>query len=558
MAVIKHISVKGSNGGDALNYVLYKHNEMTGEMVLDDRGNPVMRDEFYLDGINCEPYSFGAECREVNDLFGKNQLPGDIKAHHFIISYDPKDVMDHDLTGPKAQQLSMEWAERCLPGFQILVCTHMDGSNESGNIHTHIMMNSVRKYDTKPEDYGERNIDHLAGYKLNLTNNYLQYMKRELMDICGREGLYQVDLQSPAENRITDKEYRVQQHGQDNLDNLNKRLEQDGKELRQTHFQTQKQYLRDAIKDVAYRATTFDTFCSIMKEEYNITVKESRGRVSYLHPEREKYIAGRALGKDYETDAVQRMISGEKAIRLNVDEMAPKTSSVIPTRIETLEDCKKVFVMHSELKLVVRLQEVANAQTSAAYASKVMVSNVKAMAETILFIQQSGFKTEEDIMEALSIAAETSGRINGEILQEKEKLKSVNEDIHNMGKYLTYKKVFSEYMKTDNKIEFAIDHGKELRAYKAAVNTLKMKYEGSEFPLMRELKEQKTRSGAMIARLKKQSLNAQKDQRVIEATLSNVKSMLNGKEIRKDAMSGTDAKVSERTIITKKTELSAR
>ena len=67
MAVIKHISVKGSNGADALNYVLYKHNEMTGEIISDGRGNPIMREEYYLDGINCEPYSFDAECKEVNE-----------------------------------------------------------------------------------------------------------------------------------------------------------------------------------------------------------------------------------------------------------------------------------------------------------------------------------------------------------------------------------------------------------------------------------------------------------------------------------------------------------
>ena len=74
MAVIKHISVKGSNGGDALNYVLYKHNEKTGELLEDGRGNPVMRDEYYLDGINCEPYSFAAECKEINDLYNWKAL----------------------------------------------------------------------------------------------------------------------------------------------------------------------------------------------------------------------------------------------------------------------------------------------------------------------------------------------------------------------------------------------------------------------------------------------------------------------------------------------------
>ena len=48
-----------------------------------------------------------------------------------------------------------------------------------------------------------------------------------------------------------------------------------------------------------------------MKQEYNITVKESRGRISYLHPDREKYITGRALGTSYEKEAVIQIINGE-------------------------------------------------------------------------------------------------------------------------------------------------------------------------------------------------------------------------------------------------------
>ena len=333
MAVIKHISVKGSNGGDALNYVLYKHNEATGELIVDSRGNPIMRDEYYLDGINCEPYSFAAECKEVNDLFGKNQLPGDIKAHHFIISYDPKDGIERGLTGPKAQQLSMEWAERCLPGFQILICTHMDGSNESGNIHTHIMMNSVRKFDTRLDDFGERTIDHLAGYKLNLTKNHLQFMKQELMDLCGREGLYQIDLLSPAKDRITDKEYRVQQNGQNHFEKHHSIYSD---ETEKTVFQTQKQYLRESVVDVAKRATSFDEFCEIMNTEYNITVKESRGRISYLHPDREKYITGRALGTSYEKEAVIQIINGEKEVQVSDRN---KAETIASFSIETMEDC---------------------------------------------------------------------------------------------------------------------------------------------------------------------------------------------------------------------------
>ena len=106
-------------------------------------------------------------------------------------------------------------------------------------------MNSIRKHDTRPDDFGERTIDHLAGYKLNLTKNHLQFMKQELMDLCGREGLYQIDLLSPAKDRITDKEYRAQKNGQDHLDRQHVK---DNDKSERTVFQTQKQYLR-GIRD---------------------------------------------------------------------------------------------------------------------------------------------------------------------------------------------------------------------------------------------------------------------------------------------------------------------
>lgn len=526
MAVIKHISVKGSNGADALNYVLYKHNEMTGEIFLDGRGNPIMRDEYYLDGINCEPYSFDAECKEINDLYGKNQLPGDIKAHHFIISYDPKDGVDCGLTGPKAQQLSMEWAERCLPGFQMIVCTHMDGSNESGNIHTHIMMNSLRKYDTDLTAFGERDIDHKAGYKLHLTEDCLQYMKKELMSMCDREGLHQVDLLSPAKDKMTDKEYYTHKHGQDHLNNDDKQHNREKTSPSKTVFQTQKQYVREAVKEVASKATSFNEFCDMIKEQYGVTVKESRGRISYLHPEREKYITGRALGVDYEKDAVLMIISGERIASHAENSRATHFPDDTLFKMETLEDCKKVFVMQSDLKLVVRLQDYAKAKTNVAYANKVTVSNVKTMAETILFVQRNGFDSVEDIKIALSAAMKEKDRVKTELIKRQKEIKNVNEDIYYVGQYLTNKRVLSEYMKNTNEQEFSRKHEKELKSYKEAVAVMKSKYRDIPFPTLKELKGKKTILDAQVHQLERESKNLIKQEKMISIALKNIDSFL--------------------------------
>ena len=522
MAVIKHISVKGSNGGDALNYVLYKHNEKTGELILDGRGNPVLRDEYYLDGINCEPYSFAAECKEVNDFFGKNQMPDDIKAHHFIISYDPKDGTDHGLTGPKAQQLSMEWAERCLPGFQILVCTHMDGSNESGNIHTHIMMNSVRKNDTDPDCYGERSIDHLAGYKLHLTDDYLRYMKQELMTICEREGLYQVGLLSPANEKITDGEYRVKQHGQDRLDNLNERMAHDDLEPDKSVFQTQKQYLRDAVENVAQRATSFDEFCEIIKKDYNIEVKDSRGRISYLHPNREKYITGRALGTSYEKESLIRMLCDEREVKVSGK---AERANTVPFFTETMEDCKKVFEMHTEICLVVRLQDYAKVKTSDAYANKVTLTNVKVMAETILFVQQHGFNTTDDIKDELKKMDDTIRGINKCIQECSYKINEINEQIHLLGKYLNTKETHKKFLHSDDKESFLMTHQVELEDYKETVKLLKSRYK-DQFPSLKELKDQRGAQKKRMEVFKERKEKVSDYKRTLKRIDSNVEMMI--------------------------------
>ena len=46
---------KSSNYGAALEYLIFKHDEFRKTPILDQNGNCIMRDEFYLDGLNCEP-----------------------------------------------------------------------------------------------------------------------------------------------------------------------------------------------------------------------------------------------------------------------------------------------------------------------------------------------------------------------------------------------------------------------------------------------------------------------------------------------------------------------
>lgn len=147
MAILKHIAVKNADYGEAQRYLIFKHDEKTGKPVMDENGNMQFRDNYFLDGMNCEAFTFDTKCMELNARYGKKQNYDDIKSHHFIISYDPKDMADNGLSGERAQELGLEYAAKYFPGHQTLVYTHTDVHNGNGNIYTHIIINSVRKFD---------------------------------------------------------------------------------------------------------------------------------------------------------------------------------------------------------------------------------------------------------------------------------------------------------------------------------------------------------------------------------------------------------------------------
>lgn len=63
----------------------------------------------------------------ANLRYQKNQRREDVKSHHYIISFDPRDGPDNGLTVDRAQALGEQFCKEHFPGHQALVCTHPDG-----------------------------------------------------------------------------------------------------------------------------------------------------------------------------------------------------------------------------------------------------------------------------------------------------------------------------------------------------------------------------------------------------------------------------------------------
>ena len=500
MAVIKHIASKNADYGESERYLIFQHNEYTQKPILDDEGHMILRDEYYLDGLNCDPFTFASECQELNSYYHKNKNFNEIKSHHYIISFDPKDREECGLTGERAQQLGLTFAKKNFPGHQALVCTHTDGHNESGNIHVHIVINSLRKYDVPQEPYMEFDCESKAGYKHHLSTAYLAHLKQDVMDMCQKEGLHQVDLLSPAERKITEKEYWAQRRGQEKLDKLNQKMLEDGIIPKETRYQTEKQFLRDAIDDAASTAKSPEDFAKILDKKYHIIFKISRNRYSYLHPGRKKYITGRNLGTRYEEDFLLQAFKenakslSDRKMEIEEPQVPNTTKDLQATLAPDTSDIPVPFIfIKSDLRLVIDLQTCIKAQQSEAYAQKVKLSNLKQMAQTVAYIQEHGYNSLEDFHTALDQASDQTSAIRKSLKDTEQQLKNINEQIHFTGQYLAYKNVYADYRKSRNKDKFYEEHRAELSLYDTALRTLKEKSGGNKLPSMKALYAEKDR-----------------------------------------------------------------
>ncbi|MDD3415791.1 MAG: relaxase/mobilization nuclease domain-containing protein [Lachnospiraceae bacterium] len=504
MAVLKHNASKNADYGQIMDYLLFQHNEITNKPILDEQGRMVLREEYYMDGINCEPMLLDEECEMVNHKFHKNNKYDEIKSHHYIISFDPKDTEDHGLTGEKAQALGMEYARKNFPGHQALVCTHTDGHNNSGNIHVHIVINSVRKLDVPEQPFMERRCDSRAGFKHHLTKDYLRYLQKEVMEMCQRENLYQVDLLSPSTEKVSEREYWAKRKGQQKLDELNEQIVADGLTPRNTIFQTKKQSLRDSISDIASTAKSMEEFQTALMEKYEIEVIEKRGRLSYHIPDRDKNISERALGTHYGKEYLLKLFAeNQKGIVHDASDKEPVTPATSTTQAydsgtatynpsyDYEADPIAILFIRSDLRLVVDLQNCVKAQQNEYYAEKVKVSNLQQMAKTIAYVQEHEYGSRENLQLSFEEVSDKLSVSRRELKDTEGQLKDINQQIHYTGQYLANKSIYGQMLNAKSKGKFRNEHSSEIQLYEAAVKYLKDKNPYGNYPSMKSLKEQK-------------------------------------------------------------------
>ena len=402
MATFKHISSKNADYGAAEQYLTFEHDEFTMKPTLDENGRLMLREDYRIATLNCGDEDFAVACMRSNLRYGKNQKREDVKNHHYIISFDPRDAVDNGLTVDRAQALGEEFCAEHFPGHQAIVCTHPDGHNHSGNIHVHIVINSLRIAEVPFLPYMDRPADTRAGCKHRCTDAAMEYFKAEVMELCHRENLYQIDLLHGSKSRITEREYWAQRKGQAKLDKEAAALPAEEQPAKPTKFETDKEKLRQAIRTALSSATSYGEFAAVLLQQ-GVTVKESRGRLSYLTPDRTKPITARKLGDDFDRTAVLALLEQ------NAHRAAKQTAAVpeYPRSIRERLQGKKAVQTTPKKDGIQRMVDRATKRAEGkgvGYDRWAAKHNLKQMAATVTAYQQYGFSSPEELDEACSAA----------------------------------------------------------------------------------------------------------------------------------------------------------
>ena len=487
MATFKHISSKNADYGAAEQYLTFEHDEFTMKPTLDENGRLVPREDYRLATLNCGGEDFAVACMRSNLRYGKNQKREDVKAHHYIISFDPRDGTDNGLTVDKAQSLGEEFCKTQFPGHQAIVCTHPDGHNHSGNIHVHIVINSLRIEAVPLLPYMDRPADTKCGMKHRCTDAAMEYFKSEVMEMCHRENLYQIDLLHGSKNRVTEREYWAQKKGQLALDKANAPMIADGITPRQTKFETDKQRLRQTIRKSLDRAGSFDEFAALLLRE-GVTVKESRGRLSYLTPDRTKPITARKLGDDFDRTAVLALLEQNAHRAAEQTAAIPEYPDSIMEHLQRKKTAKTAPADNTLQRMVDREAKRAEGK-GVGYDRWASLHNLKQMAATHNFLMENELLD----LDKLDAAVESSRKALSEA---RESLRGIEQSISDKK---SLRKVVNDYRRTRPTIDahkklsgrkaenYRQSHEAEFIIYEAALRQLKVLAPGKKLPATSKL-----------------------------------------------------------------------
>ena len=315
------------------------------------------------------------------------------------------------------------------------------------------------------------------------------YLKSEVEKMCREHGLHQVELNKRAKKNIPDKEYWAEKRGQERLNQKNEAIRSVGGKPAETKFQTELSRIRKAIDDTKAKCSTVEEFMTTLKQEYGITVTESRGRWSYLPENRQRPITWRRLGDDYSKDAIEEYIL--RRIREQQEQAVPEKKAK-----KEQEPVQTPYRTVLETVTVGRIINLNDPKIKASYGLTqwAKIQNLKAMSQTVNFLTENHLLNMDKLSDTITDTRQQFKDETQQLLSVERRLKDVNLILKNLGVYHKFRPLYQEYLKTRKSPKFKEQHIREILLYEGARKFLR-EYQADHkiksFPAMQTLRTEK-------------------------------------------------------------------
>ena len=320
------------------------------------------------------------------------------------------------------------------------------------------------------------------------------------MLLCLQNGLTQIELNKPGQKNITDREYWAGKRGRERQEKAAESLSSEAPTKAPTKFQTELEKLRTAIESARDRSTSVEQFKTIMEQEHHVTVKESRGRWSYLPEGRERAITWRKLGEAYKKEAIEAAIAAnlqrenERKAQAKQPQSEqefvlgplPTQEEMHPTAPQNQQEAPKqpqhiltpqahgIPQPDEDFFLYGRIIDLNSPQVQESYSllqwSK--IQNLKENARRFAYLSENGLLNVDRLGEELASTRKALYQKQSQQVAVESRLKEVNELLRAIMQYHKTKDVYQQYDSIKNprkRQKFYTQNEGEIRLNQAAI-----------------------------------------------------------------------------------------
>ena len=263
--------------------------------------------------------------------------------------------------------------------------------------------------------------------------------------------------------------------------------------------QSWKSLLRQNIDRCIIKARDWDEFLLLMqREKYEI---KSGKYISFRAEGQERFTRSKTLGADYTEEQIRNRIAGGKRIEI---ESSQRVSLIID-----IENAMKERQKNPE-----------------AYKRWATLQNLKTMANTVNYLTEHNLLDYDKLSEKTEATRESYNGTRNRIKEIEKRLKTIDEDIHNIDNYRKTKPIADKLETVVFKERYRKEHEADLIILGAAEMYLKKRFNGGKAPLIKDLRAEQKALLAEKDKLYESYYSEKSELSELQATMKNVDMIL--------------------------------